>query len=152
MLLRYRPLLWREETAAPQKGRLFNINIVIRCSMWLVYCLLYERGLGLILHTRRRNAVFSHHVHSRSPLCSLLSLLLLLDWFWERFLPGIGEQVPGTELVVTRTAYKNNHSKYEVDGKVKTFKEVRKIGQEGERQRDNSRAGMWAFHCSRTGR
>ncbi|CAM9576403.1 unnamed protein product [Ectocarpus sp. 12 AP-2014] len=34
------------------------------------------------------------------------------------------EEVPGTELVVTRTAYKDNHSKYEVDGKTKTFKEV----------------------------
>lgn len=37
-------------------------------------------------------------------------------------------QVPGTELVVTRTAYKNNTSKYQVDGKVKTYKEVRRTG------------------------
>lgn len=37
-------------------------------------------------------------------------------------------QVPGTELVVTRTAYKNNTSKYQVDGRTKTYKEVRGHG------------------------
>ncbi|KAG5178142.1 RecF/RecN/SMC [Tribonema minus] len=33
-------------------------------------------------------------------------------------------EVPGTELVVTRTAYRNNTSKYQVDGKTATFTEV----------------------------
>jgi structural maintenance of chromosome 4 len=33
-------------------------------------------------------------------------------------------EVPGTNLVVTRTAYMNNSSKYHVDGKTKTFAEV----------------------------
>ncbi|CAN0485812.1 unnamed protein product, partial [Laminaria digitata] len=34
------------------------------------------------------------------------------------------EQIPGTGLVVTRTAYSNNQSKYQVDGKNTTFAEV----------------------------
>jgi structural maintenance of chromosome 4 len=33
-------------------------------------------------------------------------------------------EVPGSELVVTRTAYRNNSSKYTVDGKTATFTEV----------------------------
>lgn len=33
-------------------------------------------------------------------------------------------QVPGTKLVVTRTAYSNNQSKYQVDGKNVTFTEA----------------------------
>ncbi|KAH6911148.1 RecF/RecN/SMC N terminal domain-containing protein [Coprinopsis sp. MPI-PUGE-AT-0042] len=41
--------------------------------------------------------------------------------------PDAYEVIPGTKLVVARTAYKNNQSKYTINGKPSSYKEVQKL-------------------------
>ena len=49
------------------------------------------------------------------------------------------EVVPGTEVVVSRTAYRDNGSKYQVDGKTATFQEVGKLLRKRGIDLDNNR-------------
>ena len=41
--------------------------------------------------------------------------------------PNAFEVVPGSKLVVTRTAYKNNSSKYSINGRASNYSEVQTL-------------------------